>query len=348
MPVSNLLIGVLGAIMATNQPAALSNLVTESTGISISAVSTNLAGTNSPLQIELQKIEDADDAAAAEVDGWIRENHDFAAKGAGIPDAELNRRIRDKLDISRKAYLDFIQKHPDYAPARVAFASFLHDMGEEDGEFDQLQKARDLDPNIPSVWNNLANYYGEHGPTTNAFICYEKAIQLDPNEPVYYHNFGTTVYLFRKDVKEYYHIDEQQVFDKAMALYANATHLDPTNFELAYDVASTYYGIKPLRTNDALRAWTNAFSLAHDELEREGVYIHFARIEAQAGMFDDAHKRLNAVTNDFYATLKKGVTRMLNEKEHPELATNQPPIGPPLPVVVGKTNTVETPKSPSP
>jgi tetratricopeptide (TPR) repeat protein len=336
--VSNLLIGLMGAIMATNQPAALSNLVTETTGISISAVSTNMAGTNNPLQIELQKIEDADDAAAAEVDGWIRENNDFAAKGAGIPKAELNRRIHDKLDISRKAYQDFIQRHPNYAPARVAYASFLHDLGEEDGEFEQLEKARNLDPTIPSVWNNLANYYGEHGPTTNAFICYEKAIQLDPNEPVYYHNFGTTIYLFRKDVKEYYHINEQQVFDKALLLYSNSTRLDPTNFELAYDVASTYYGIKPMRTNDALNAWTNTLKLAHDEVEREGVYIHFARIEALSGKFANAHKHLDAVTNDMYATVKHGVARMLNEKEHPEVLTNEPPLGPPLPQAVLKTN----------
>ena len=143
----------------------------------------------------------------------------------------------------------------------------------------QLEKARDLDPTIPSVWNNLANYYGEHGPTTNAFICYEKAIKLDPTESVYYHNFGTTVYLYRKDVKEYYHINEQQVFDKAMGLYAKATNWTRPISSLASDVAMSYYGIKPLRTNDALAAWTNALSLAHDEIEREGVYIHFARIE---------------------------------------------------------------------
>jgi tetratricopeptide (TPR) repeat protein len=334
--VSNLLIGVLGAIVATNQPAALSNLVTGTTGISIAAVSANAAGANNPLQLELQKIEDADDAAAAEVDGWIRENNEFAAKGAGIPKAELNRRIRDKFDTSRKAYQDFIKRHPDYAPARVAYASFLNDMGEEDAEVEQLEKARDLDPTIPAVWNNLANYYGEHGPTTNAFICYEKAIQLDPNEPVYYHNFGTTIYLFRNDVRDYYHLNEQQTFDKAMALYANAIRLDPTNFALASDVAMSYYGIKPLRTNDALAAWNTALKLAHDEIEREGIYIHFARIESQAGMFAEARKRLDAVTNEMYLDTKRRVAHMIDEKEHPELVKDEPPIGPPLPA--RKTN----------
>jgi tetratricopeptide (TPR) repeat protein len=318
--VSNLLIGALGVMLATNQPAALSNLVTESTGVSIP-----VTDTNSPLAQELHKIEEQDDTAAAQVDEWIRQNDEFAKKGAGIPKDELNQRIRNKFDASRTAYKDFIQRHPDYAPARVAYASFLHDMGDEDGEVEQLLKARDLDPKIPSVWNNLANFYGEHSPVTNAFACYEKAIQLDPKEPVYYDNFGTTVYLFRKDAREYYHINEQQVFDKALALYREATKLDPTNFERASDLAMSYYGIKPLRTNDALNAWTNALNLAHDDIEREGVYIHFARIAGQTGQFAAARKQLEAVTNVFYTEMKRRVTRSINDKEHPELVTNSPP-----------------------
>jgi tetratricopeptide (TPR) repeat protein len=309
--------------LATNQLAAQSNLVTHVTGISPSVVATN-----SPIALELQKIEDQDDDIAAEVDRMIQDNQEFAKKGAGIPNEELNRRIRDKLDAARKAYVDFISRNPNYAEGRVAYASFLHDIGDEEAEFEQLKKARDLDPTIPAVWNNLANYYGEHGPTTNAFVCYEKAIKLDPNEPIYYNNFATTVYLFRKDVREYYHLEEQQVFDKAMGLYNKALSLDPTNFIMASDLAMSYYGIKPLRTNDALVAWTNALKLARDEVEREGVYIHFARIEGQAGMFDDAHKRLDAVTNEMYADTKRRVAKMLNEKEHPELVTNEPPIGP--------------------
>lgn len=317
MGVSNLLIGVLGALVASNQPAALSNLVTQTTGISVTAINTN-----DPVEQELSKIEDDDDAAMEQVDGWIRENQEFAAKGAGIPNDELNRRIRERFDICKKAYEDFLKRHPQHARARIAYASFLNDLGEEDAGYDQLLKARDIDPTIPSVWNNLGNYYGEHGPMTNAFICYEKAIQLDPTESVYYQNFGTTVYLYRKDVKEYYHINEQQVFDKAMGLYSNAMKFDPTNFPLATDVAETYYGIKPLRTNDALLAWTNALNLAGNEIEREGVYIHLARVNGQIGRFTQAQHFLDDVTNSMYGDLKRRVQRSLNEKEHPEQATN--------------------------
>ena len=34
--------------------------------------------------------------------------------------------------------------------------------------------------------------------------------------------------------------------------------------------AESYYGIHPLRTNDALVAWTNALNVAHNDAEREG------------------------------------------------------------------------------
>lgn len=310
-------------MVASNQPAALSNLVTQSTGISITALDTNSA-----VDQELSKIEDDDDNAMTEVDGWIRENQEFAAKGAGIPKDELNRRIRERFDGCKKAYEDFLKQHPQHARARIAYASFLHDLGDEDAEEEQLLKAREIDATIPAVWNNLGNYYGEHGPMTNAFICYEKAIQLDPTESVYYQNFGTTVYLFRKDVKEYYHINEQQVFDKAMGLYSNAMKFDPTNFPLATDVAETYYGIKPLRTNDALVAWTNALKLAGDEVDREGVYIHFARINIQINRLALAQHYLDDVTNSMYGDLKRRLERNLNEKEHPDQATNIPTAEP--------------------
>ncbi|MEY2466028.1 MAG: hypothetical protein QOD03_549, partial [Verrucomicrobiota bacterium] len=269
---SSLLFGVIGALVASNQPMALSNVVMQTTGIVVSA-----SATNDPVEAEYQKLMDDDDAAEAEVDGWIRENMEFQANGAGIPPKEMSLRIQKRFEPVRKAYEDFIRRHPKHVKARVAYASFLSDIHDEDGEMEQLEIAKELDPKDPAIWNNMANYYGHNGPITNAFIFYTKAIELDPKEPVYYHNFGTTVYLFRKDAREFYHIDEQQVFDKALLLYSNAMRNDPTNFPLATDVAQTYYGIKPLRTNDALLSWTNALKLAHDEIEREGVYIHFAR-----------------------------------------------------------------------
>lgn len=276
-----------------------------------------VASTNDPVELAYEKLMEDDDAALAEIDGWIVENQKYAEQGAGVPPAELNARIRQRLEPVRRAYEEFIQKHPQHGRARLAFASFLEATGDEDAALGQMLKAREVEPNNPAAWNNLANYYGHRGPLTNAFTHYERAIELDPKEAVYYHNFGTTVYLFRKDAMAHYDLTEPQVFDKALTLYSNALALDGKNFLLASDIAMSFYGIKPARNADGIAAWERALGLAEDSLQREGVFIHLARFKMNAGLYDAARAHLNAVTNAALLELKGRVLRNLNEREHP-------------------------------
>ncbi len=284
-----------------------------------------IAATGDPLEEEYQKLLDQDDDAQAEVNRWIRENEQFAINGGGVPTAQLRQRIRDRLEPIDKAYQDFLQRHPNYVRARIAYGSFLGDFKGEEAAQEQYEKALALDTNNPAIYNNLANIYGHLGPVKKAFEFYTKAIQLNPLEPVYYHNFGTTVYLFRKDAEEYYSFNENQVFAKAFELYSNAMRLDPDNFPLASDIAQSYYGVQPVPTEQALRSWTNALRIAHDEMEREGVYIHFARLKIMASRFAEARRHLDAVTNEAYADLKNRVLRNLNEREKAAQGTNAPP-----------------------
>ena len=314
-----ILIAVLGgAVVGTNAPAAVS------AGNLTSAVAVVSASTDDG-EKELEKLMESDDEAQAEVDDWIRQNDEFAKHGAAAPPAQLKRRIEERLEPVRKAYEDFIQRHPKNSKARVAYASFLGDTKDEESAEDQLEKALAVDTNNPAIYNNLANIYGHIGPVKKAFEYYARAIQLNPLEPVYYHNLGTTVYLFRTDAKEYYGIDEAHVFAKAFELYSNSMRLDPMNFPLASDVAQSYYGMKPMHTEEALHAWTNALQIAHDEIEREGVYLHFARIKLMAGRFTEAQAHLNTVTNEMYTDLKRRLQRNLNERRDGSQSTNAPP-----------------------
>ena len=331
----SLLTHLLSVFVATNPPAlAVSNEIQQSTGISVT-----VPDTTDPVKQELDKLMMEDDTAQAEVDKWIRDNSDFYKQGAGEPNADLNKRIRERFASVRKGYEDFLQRHPDYAPGYLAYGSFLNDIGEEYEASQQYEKSRQLDPKNPAAWNNLANYYGEFSPVTNAFVYYAKAIELNPAEPVYYQNFATTVYLFRKDAREFYGINEQQVFDKALALYLQAMKLAPDNFPLATDYAQSYYGIKPLRTNDALVAWTNTLAIARDEVEREGVYLHLARIKMSIGQFDESRAQLAAVTNAALADMRRRLERSLIDHEHPQ--TNAVDVATNV-VEIISTNTVES------
>ncbi len=309
---SELTIGLLSALLATNQPQAVSNLVQQNTGISIT-----IPNPNDPAEKELQRLMDEDDAARAEIDKWIQDNNAFAKQGAAVPNAELNRRINERLAPVRQGYGNLLQQFPDFARGHLAYGSFLNELGDEEGGAAEYEKAAELDPKNPAAWNNLGNFHGHQGPVTNAFTDYAKAIELNPAEPIYYQNLATTVYLFRKDAMEFYGITEPQVFDKSLALYAKALALKPDDFPLATDLAQSYYGIKPLRTNDALVAWTNALNIAHDDVEREGVFIHLARVKIAVGRYDEARAHLNDVTNAMYDPLKTRLEHNLELREHP-------------------------------
>ncbi len=315
----SLLIGLLSALVATNQPVAISNLVARTTGISVT-----VPDSNDPVEKEYQKLLETDDAAQEEVDKWIRDETAFREKGAGVPEATLRARIEQRLKAVRDAYEGFLRQHPEHARAHLAYGSFLMETHEEEEAVNQMEKARDLDPKNPAAWNNLANYYGHRSPVKKAFEYYAKAIELNTNEPVYYQNLATTVFLFRPDAMEFYKIDESQVFDKALELYRKAMKLDADNFVLASDYAMSYYGIKPTRTADAIAAWESALKIAPDDKEREGVYIHLARIKLNAERFEEVHRLLNSVTNEMYASLKNRLLRNLERQEKSATATNAP------------------------
>lgn len=318
---SDLLTGLLAALISTNPAAGVSNVIQNTTGV---AAKIEIANPNDPVEKEYQQVLADDDAAQQEVDKWIRDNDAYRAKGAGAPEGTLQLRIQQRFEPVKAEYEKFLAAHPNHTKARLAYGSFLNDTHDEDGAVQQWEKARQLDPKDPAAWNNLANIYAHRSPIKKGFEYYEKAIELKPTEPVYIENLAVCVYMFRKDAMEYYHLTEDQVFDKALALYRQALKLDPNNFILASDYAQSFYGTKPPRYKDGLEAWKNVLPLARDEIEREGVLIHLARIETKLGDFPAAEKHLNIVTNDMYGGIKKTLTR--NLKEAQAKMTNSTPI----------------------
>jgi tetratricopeptide (TPR) repeat protein len=320
--VTDLLVGLLSAVLSTNPPLATSNLVAEKTGISIPVINTN-----DPVESEYYKILVDDDAAEKDILRWS-DNADAFDKAAGPnPKTSLHLRIQQRLDIVRREYEGFLERHPNHVNAHLAYGSFLNDTHDEDGAVKHWETARQIAPRNPASWNNLANFYGHRGPVAKAFEYYGKAIELDPGESVYYHNLAVTIYLFRKDAGEHYNLTEPEVFDKSLELYRQAIKLAPDDFVLFSDYAESFYGTNPPRWKDGLEAWTQALKIAHDEDEREGVYIHLARIDLKLGRYDEARMRLNGVTNQEYAVLKNRIQANLNKAISGD-KTNAPAISP--------------------
>lgn len=298
-------------MMATNQTAAVSNFVTKTTGVSVEAVQ----AANDPAEKAYQQLLELDDTATKDIDKWILDAQALEKESGSAPNITLKAKIQQRLEEVKGAYNRFLEQNPKHVKTWLAYGGFLNEIGEEDDAAAKWEKARELEPSNPAPWNNLANFYGHKSPVKKAFEYYAKAIELNPNEPVYYHNFGTTVFLFRKDAREYYGIDEQQVFDKALELYRKSLKLDPDNFYLAQDIAQTYYGIKPQRFDEAVKAWDYVLSKARDDMERQGVQLHLARFKLTAGKFDEARTHLSLVKDPQYDEVKSRVMATLERKE---------------------------------
>ena len=282
-----------------------------------------------PVEKAYQRLLEEDDKAQADIDKWILEEGRLRQQGAGIPVSTLELRIEQRRKKVEDAYRSFVFHNPEHAASRLAFGSFLNEQGRESDAAEQWKKAAEIAPDNPAAWNNLANYHGHNGPVKKAFEYYEKAIKLNPKEPVYRHNFAVTVYLFRKDAREYFETDEDGVFDKSLALYREALKLDPDNFVLATDYAQSYYGIRPPRIADGIKAWTAALKLARDDFEREGVEIHLARFEINAGKFESAGKRLRSVKDKRYGALVKRVLESLERKRLAARGVSETPVAAP-------------------
>lgn len=295
---SDLLAGLLAALVSTNTPTAVSNSAQEKTNVSVPAPKPN-----DPVEKEFLTVEAEDDAAVEEIEKWSDEAGAAGAGSRAQAQLSLRQRMKERLDGVKRDYEDFVRHHPDYVRGRLAYGSFLHQTGDEEGALEQLEKARQLAPENPAVWNNLGNYYEERN-VKKAFECYSKAIELDPGQSLYYHNLAVCVYMFRADAQDYWKISEREVFDKSLALYQKAMKLDPDNFILATDYAECFYGIRPLRLKEGLAAWNQCLAVAHDEVEREGVYLHLARIHLALNQFNESQRALDAVTNKMYSVLK--------------------------------------------
>jgi Tfp pilus assembly protein PilF len=270
--------------------------------------------TNSVVEQEYARLQAQEESAQEEIAKWHKNK---------TPGEDLEEREHERLEPIRKSYEEFISRNPSHVRARLDFGSFLNELHDRSGAKVQWEKALELEPQNADAYNCLAGVYSAIGPAEKCFEYYARAIQLDPSAAAYYHNFGDTLYVLRKSAMQYYKLNEQQVYLRALEFYSNAVRLEPTNFSYAWDFAQTHYVIKPLPTDAALRSWTNTLKSARDSNEREGVYLHLARTKMLAGNTREARAQLENVTNAPQAELKARLLRSIEERERDSSSTNR-------------------------
>ena len=288
------------------------------------------AATNAPANVEVvraefEKLLASDNAAQAEVDRWVTDNQKFSAQGGGIDKADLRLKIEMRLATVRHAYEEFLQQHPDHVSAMLAYGSLLNDLTDEAAAAVQWERASRLAPTNPATWNNLANHAAGSGDTKKAFEYFERSIALAPDVATYCRNLGSAIVHFRTNAMTYYELSEQAVLDKGLKFLRQAQKQESDDFPLATEIAQVYYGLQPPRVDEALQAWETAQKLSVDDVERDGVRLHLARVNLQAGRFEEAHRQLGLIKYAGYADLKRKLAEQLAQAETPATNTNAPP-----------------------
>ena len=314
------LISLLGAMLATNQVTQVSNVVARTTGLALPVVDPT-----DPAERALRAVMEQDDEAIADAERWITEDQKQMAAGSPAS-ATLDLRMQERFEGVIKTYDEFLVRHPKHVRGRLAYGSFLNELGRTDEARAQWEKASELDPQNPAAWNNLASLYVHRPPVTNIFVYLGKAADLNPREPVYLRNLADAISLYRKDAREFYGLpDDTAVVRRSMELYRKALELDPTNLFLATDLAQTYYYflLKPTATlpvdpklvDEALEAWRAAERIARDEVQRQGLYLHMARVCGTQGRYSEARRHLAQVDKPEFEESKKRLARSVDQRE---------------------------------
>ncbi len=271
--------------------------------------------TNDVVEREFQALLARDDAAQTAAADLIASEEAGKGSLAAPFRVTLRARLDQKFQPVRDAYIDFLLQHPDHARAHLAYGSFLADLGDDSEALLHDEKARDLDPGNPAVWNNLGGLYARLGRIPQALSSYEEAVRLNASEAAYPHSLGTLICLFPREASAHYHCDDTQVLSNAVIQYQTAVRLAPENFEYAQDLAETFYGqrlpkpeseeARQALGKQALEAWNQALKRATLNIQQEGVYLHMARWHLRLKSEKLAIDCLQRVTNSALLDLKR-------------------------------------------
>jgi tetratricopeptide (TPR) repeat protein len=155
-------------------------------------------------------------------------------------------------------------------------------------------------------WNDWGTEYSRTGPMTNMFVCFLNAVRLMPHESIYHRNLATSLFMYRKDAKEFFGVDEAQVFSMSLREYRKARILDPNNIELAKELALAHYAIRPFRTEEALTEWERVLAMADkgSSVDKEEIYLNLGRVNYMAARYSEAQKWLSKVKSPAHEEIR--------------------------------------------
>ncbi|MBU62727.1 MAG: hypothetical protein CMI26_09515 [Opitutae bacterium] len=235
-----------------------------------------------------------------------------------ITEEELTRRAQGIIS----SYESYLEDNPRDVNGLILYGKFLRRMGQPRHATGLFLEADKIDPRLAVVKQNIANYLVEEGRLADALPFLLKAVELEPKEPVYHHQFGTFLFLFKKDLSSLGIVSIQTNERSMHEAFRSASELAPDNFEYKLRYAQSFFDISDPDFDKALGVWQDLRNEAGDHplSEREYLALGEARAMTQLGMGKEAVTILKTITSPSLRATRESLIKELKQSD----ATGKP------------------------
>lgn len=210
-----------------------------------------------------------------------------------------------KLD---KIYADLAAKYPQDAAIRNGHAEFLWSIGERARAVETWEAAVAIDPKNATVLDHLGGSYLAAGEVKKSTAFFARAVESAPQNAAYRFTFANVTFLFRHELLDATQPDEAAVLDHALALFAEASRLEPLNVEYARAYAETFYSLPKADWNVALTAWQHFAAISP---QADFAQANLARVHLKLGQKEAARACVGKIQTPEFQRLKSRLSERI-------------------------------------
>lgn len=222
--------------------------------------------------------------------------------------------LKNRLD---SLWAEYFAEHPEDVDALLIHGKYLRAVGDDEAAYREFSKADALNPNLPVVKQQLANYEAEHGLPKFAYANLSSAVALAPDVSVYRLQLADFILFYREELIVREKFTQQALDAVMMESYRRAAQLEPENSALQWKYARAFYDAGRPDWNAALTQWDLVLSkFAPLNLDRQTALANKARVlielrrDAQAREILETQVDLPSLLAD-----KRRLLEIINSKE---------------------------------
>lgn len=184
--------------------------------------------------------------------------------------------LKNRLD---SLWAEYFAEHPEDVDALLIHGKYLRAVGDDEAAYKEFSKADALNPNLPVVKQQLANYEAEHGLPKFAYANLSSAVALAPDVSVYRLQLADFILFYREELIVREKFTQQALDTVMMESYRRAAQLEPENSALQWKYARAFYDAGRPDWNAALAQWNLVLlKFAPLNLDRQTALANKARV----------------------------------------------------------------------